>query len=64
MRKFMILIHGDDEAFAETREQFGGCYLAQAEDADQVIEWLELVPPAMNSAVEAREVVEEGRSFP
>jgi hypothetical protein len=53
-----------DGRFAETKEQFGGYHLAQADNAGQVIEWLELAPPAPDSTPEALEVIEEERSLP
>lgn len=53
-----------DGPFTETKEQFGGYYLVEAEDEQQVLHWTELIPPLMDSTLEIRLVVEEERSVP
>lgn len=53
-----------DGPFTETKEQFGGYYLVQAESMEKVLDWLELIPASMDSTLEVREVVDEERSFP
>ena len=53
-----------DGPYTETKEQLGGYYLVEARDRAQVLQWLELIPPMMDSTLEVREVIEEERSLP
>ena len=53
-----------DGPFTETKEQFGGYYLVEAADEEQVMRWVELIPPAMDSTLEVRQVIDEERSVP
>jgi hypothetical protein len=50
-----------DGPFTETKEQFGGYYLVEAADAEQVVRWTGLLPAGMDSTLEIREVIEEER---
>ena len=51
-----------DGPFTESKEQLGGYYLVEAKDRQQVLGWLELIPPLMDSTLEVRQVVDEERS--
>lgn len=53
-----------DGPFTETKEQLGGYYLVEARDKAQVLKWLELIPPLMDSTFEVRQVIDEERSLP
>ena len=53
-----------DGPFSETKEQFGGYYLVEAESMDQVLGWLKLIPPMMDSTIEVRQAIQEERSLP
>ena len=53
-----------DGPFTETKEQFGGYYLVEAESIDQVLNWTGLIPALMDSTLEIREVIDEERSVP
>ena len=53
-----------DGPFTETKEQFGGYYLVEAEDEQQVLRWTDLIPSLMDSTLEIRLVIQEERSVP
>lgn len=53
-----------DGPFTETKEQFGGYYLVEAQDEAQLLRWMELIPAVMDSTLEIRRVIEEERSVP
>ena len=53
-----------DGPFTETKEQFGGYYLVEAQDEAQVLRWVDLIPSAMDSTLEVRQVIDEERSVP
>ncbi len=53
-----------DGPFTESKEQLGGYYLIEAHDLDQVLTWMRLIPPVMDSTLEVRRVVDEERSLP
>ncbi len=53
-----------DGPFTETKEQFGGYYLVEAEGIDQVLEWTSLIPALMDSTLEIRQVIDEERNIP
>ena len=46
-----------DGPFAETKEQFGGFYLIDAESLDQALEWAAKIPSARIGKIEVRPVV-------
>jgi hypothetical protein len=47
-----------DGPFAETKEQFGGYYLVEAENADEAAMWAAKIPGAKEGRVEVRPVWE------
>jgi len=47
-----------DGPFAETKEEFGGFYLVEAEDLDEAIEWAAKIPGATRGTIEVRPVVD------
>jgi hypothetical protein len=47
-----------DGPFAETKEQFGGYYLIEAENADEAVMWAGKLPGAKEGRVEVRPVWE------
>jgi hypothetical protein len=46
-----------DGPFAETKEQFGGFYLIEAESLDAALEWAAKIPSARIGKIEVRPVV-------
>jgi hypothetical protein len=46
-----------DGPFAETKEQFGGFYLIEAESLDQALEWAAKIPSARVGSIEVRPVM-------
>jgi hypothetical protein len=46
-----------DGPFAETKEQFGGFYLIEAESLDQALEWAAKIPSARVGSIEVRPLV-------
>lgn len=53
-----------DGPFTESKEQLGGYFLIEADSKEQVIGWMELLPPLMDSTLELRQVIDEERSVP
>ena len=53
-----------DGPFTETKEQFGGYYLVEARDEQQVLQRTQLIPSVIDSTLEIRLVIEEERSVP
>lgn len=51
-----------DGPFAETKEHIGGYCLVEADGQERVLDWRTLIPPMMDSFIEARQVIEEVRS--
>ena len=47
-----------DGPFAETKEEFGGFYLIEAENIDEAIKWAARIPGATRGTVEVRPVVD------
>lgn len=47
-----------DGPYAETREQFGGYYLVEAKDLDEVLSFATRIPGVGNRAVEIRPVLD------
>jgi hypothetical protein len=47
-----------DGPFAETKEQFGGYYLIDAQNLDEAVKWAARVPCAVRGSVEVRPVWE------
>jgi len=47
-----------DGPFAETKEEFGGFYLIEAENLDEAIKWAAKIPGATRGTVEVRPVVD------
>ena len=47
-----------DGPFAETKEEFGGYYLIEAENIDEAIKWAAKIPGATRGTVEVRPVVD------
>jgi hypothetical protein len=47
-----------DGPFAETKEEFGGFYLIEAENLDEAIKWAAQIPGATRGTVEVRPVVD------
>ena len=47
-----------DGPFAETKEEFGGFYLIEAENIDEAINWAARIPGATRGTVEVRPVVD------
>ena len=47
-----------DGPFAETKEEFGGFYLIEAENLDDAIRWAAKIPGAERGTVEVRPVVD------
>jgi hypothetical protein len=47
-----------DGPFAETKEEFGGFYLIEAENIDEAIKWAAKIPGAKRGTVEVRPVVD------
>jgi hypothetical protein len=47
-----------DGPFAETKEEFGGFYLIEAENIDEAIKWAAKIPGATRGTVEVRPVVD------
>jgi hypothetical protein len=45
-----------DGPFAETKEQFGGFYLLEAESSDEALEYARRIPGVPNRAIEVRPV--------
>lgn len=45
-----------DGPFAETKEQFGGFYLVEADDADEALAYAQRIPGIANRAIEVRAV--------
>jgi hypothetical protein len=46
-----------DGPFAETKEQFGGFYLVEAENLDQALAWARRIPGVENRAIEVRAIL-------
>jgi hypothetical protein len=46
-----------DGPFAETKEQFGGFYLVEAEDLDEALAYARRIPGTENRAIEVRPVL-------
>jgi hypothetical protein len=46
-----------DGPFAETKEQFGGFYLVEANDLDEALGYAQRIPGVANRAIEVRAVV-------
>ena len=46
-----------DGPFAETKEQFGGYYLIEADSVDEALEWAAKIPSARLGCIEVRPVV-------
>ena len=47
-----------DGPFAETKEEFGGFYLIEAENLDEAIKWAAQIPGAVRGTIEVRPVVD------
>ncbi len=47
-----------DGPFAETKEEFGGYYLIEAENIDEAIKWAAKIPGATRGTIEVRPVVD------
>ena len=47
-----------DGPFAETKEEFGGFYLIEAENIDEAIKWAARIPGATRGTIEVRPVVD------
>jgi hypothetical protein len=47
-----------DGPFAETKEEFGGFYLIEAENIDEAIKWAAKIPGAKRGTIEVRPVVD------
>lgn len=47
-----------DGPYAETKEEFGGFYLVEAESIDEAIKWAAKIPGAKQGAIEVRPVIE------
>lgn len=45
-----------DGPFAETKEQFGGFYLVEADDLDAAVEYARRIPGVPNRAIEVRAI--------
>lgn len=51
-----------DGPFAETKEEFGGFYLIEADNLDEAIKWAARIPGATRGTVEVRPVVDFSQS--
>lgn len=47
-----------DGPYAETKEQFGGYYLIEADNLDEAIKWAARIPGAQRGAIEVRPIWE------
>ena len=47
-----------DGPFAETKEEFGGFYMVEAENLDEAIKWAAKIPGAVRGTIEVRPIVE------
>ena len=47
-----------DGPFAETKEEFGGFYMVEAENLDEAIKWAAKIPGAVRGTIEVRPVVD------
>jgi hypothetical protein len=47
-----------DGPFAETKEEFGGFYLIEAENLDEAVKWAAKIPGAVRGTIEVRPVVD------
>ncbi len=47
-----------DGPFAETKEEFGGFYMVEAENLDEAIKWAAKIPGAMRGTIEVRPIVD------
>lgn len=47
-----------DGPFAETKEEFGGFYMVEAENLDEAIKWAAKIPGAQRGTIEVRPIVE------
>ena len=56
VRKGEVMV--TDGPFAETKEEFGGYYLIEAENIDEAIKWAAKIPGAERGTVEVRPVVD------
>ena len=52
-----------DGSFAETKEQFGGYYLIEARDLNEVIQIASRIPGAKHGCVEVRPVAEDEQTL-
>ena len=47
-----------DGPFAETKEEFGGFYMVEAENLDEAIKWAAKIPGAVRGTIEVRPIVD------
>jgi hypothetical protein len=47
-----------DGPFAETKEEFGGFYMIEAENLDEAIKWAAKIPGAVRGTIEVRPIVD------
>ncbi len=47
-----------DGPFAETKEEFGGLYVVEAENLDEAIKWAAMIPGAARGSIEVRPIWE------
>jgi hypothetical protein len=52
-----------DEPFAETKEQFGGYYVIEAQDLNEAIQVASRIPGARIGCVEVRPIAEDSRTL-